>query len=156
KGKAAMTIEGNWIVGAMKTDFPNVKYAVAELPAGPKGKGTMSFSVCYGVSKASKSKAAALDFVKYLTSPDQQLQFTKQFPVMPSRKSLAEQWLSDKQQLKPFVTGADYAHRSVFVPGFKSAIDTFNDGIQGLSKGNKSVDEVVSSTQNAGKDVLGK
>jgi multiple sugar transport system substrate-binding protein len=116
----------------------------------------MSFSVCYGVSKASKSKAAALDFVKYLTAPDQQLQFTKQFPVMPSRKSLADQWLSDKQQLKPFVTGADYAHRSVFVPGFKSAIDTFNDGIQGLSKGNKSVDEVVSSTQNAGKDVLGK
>jgi multiple sugar transport system substrate-binding protein len=156
KGKAAMTIEGNWIVGAMKTDFPNVKYAVAELPAGPKGKGTMSFSVCYGVSKASKSKAAALDFVKYLTAPDQQLQFTKQFPVMPSRKSLADQWLSDKQQLKPFVTGADYAHRSVFVPGFKSAIDTLNDGIQGLSKGNKSVDEVVSSTQNAGKDVLGK
>jgi multiple sugar transport system substrate-binding protein len=154
KGKAAMTIEGNWIVGAMKTDFPNVKYGVAELPAGPKGKGTMAFSVCYGVSKASKSKAAALDFVKYLTSTEQQLQFTRQFPVMPSRKSLADQWLSDKQQLKPFVSGGDYSKKSVFVPGFKSVIDTFNDGIQGLAKGNKSVDEVVSSTQNAGKDVV--
>ena len=44
KGKAAMTIEGNWIVGAMKTDFPNVKYSVAELPAGPTGKATMAFS----------------------------------------------------------------------------------------------------------------
>jgi multiple sugar transport system substrate-binding protein len=154
KGKAAMTIEGNWIVGAMKTDFPNLKYGVAELPVGPKGKGTMSFSVCYGVSKASRNKAAAEDFLRYVTSPEQQVQFTKQFPVMPSRKSLADQWLSDKPQLKPFVAGADYAHRSVFVPGFKSVIDTFNDGIQGLGKGNTSVDEVVTSTQNAGKDVL--
>ena len=69
KGKAAMTIEGNWIVGAMKTDFPTLKYAVAELPAGPAGKATMAFSVCYGVAKASKNKAAAIDFVKFLTSP---------------------------------------------------------------------------------------
>jgi multiple sugar transport system substrate-binding protein len=155
KGKAAMTIEGNWIVGAMKTDFPNVKYAVAELPAGPKGKGTMSFSVCYGVAKASKNKEAAIDLVKFLTSPDQQLNFTKQFPVMPSRKSLADKWLADKPELKAFVSGADYAKKSVFPPGFKTVIDTFNDGIQGLSKGNKTVDDVTSSTQKAGTDVIG-
>jgi multiple sugar transport system substrate-binding protein len=154
KGKAAMTIEGNWIVGAMQTDFPSVKYAVAELPTGPKGKGTMSFSVCYGVAKASKNKAAATDLVKYLTSPAQQLTFTKQFPVMPSRKSLADQWLADKPNLKAFVSGADYAKKSVFPPGFKTVIDTLNDGIQGLAKGNKSVSDVVTSTQNAGKDVV--
>jgi multiple sugar transport system substrate-binding protein len=156
KGKAAMTIEGNWIVGAMKTDFPNVRYAVAELPAGPKGKGTMAFSVCYGVSKASRNKAAAEDLLRYLTTPAEQLKFTREFPVMPSRRSLADQWLADKPQLKPFVAGADYAKKSVFIPGFKSVIDTLNDGIQGLAKGNKSVDEVVGSTQNAGKDVVGR
>lgn len=155
KGKAAMTIEGNWIVGAMKTDFPTVKYAVAELPAGPSGKGTMAFSVCYGVAKASRNKAAAIDFVKFLTSPDKQLEFTKEFPVMPSRKSLADQWLAGKPELEPFVAGGDYAKKSVFVPGFKTVVDTLNDGIQGLAKGNKPVAEVVSSTQAAGRDVLG-
>jgi multiple sugar transport system substrate-binding protein len=155
KGKAAMTIEGNWIVGAMKNDFPNVKYAVAELPAGPKGKGTMSFSVCYGVAKASKHKSAALDFVKFLTSPDEQFAVTKEFPVMPSRKSLADKWLADKPELKAFVSGGDYAKKSVFVPGFKTAIDALNDGIQGLAKGNKTVNDVVTSTQKAGTDILG-
>lgn len=155
KGKTAMTVEGNWIVGAMQKDFPNTKYAVAELPAGPKGKGTMSFSVCYGVAKASKNRAAATDFVKFLTSAQQQLAFTKEFPVMPSRKSLADQWLADKQQLKPFVAGSEYAKKSVFVPGFKTAIDTLNDGIQGLAKGNKTVDDVIKTTQKAGTDVLG-
>jgi len=154
KGKAAMTIEGNWIVGAMKTDFPTVKYAVAELPAGPSGKATMAFSVCYGVAKASPNKAAAIDFVKFLTSSEQQLAFTKDFPVMPSRKSLSDEWLAGKPELKAFVSGAEYAKKAVFVPGFATVIDAFNDGIQGLAAGNKTVDQVVSSTQQAGKDVL--
>ncbi|MFB9451494.1 ABC transporter substrate-binding protein [Dactylosporangium vinaceum] len=155
KGLTSMTVEGNWIVGAMKNDFPSTKYAVAELPAGPAGKGTMSFSVCYGVAKASKNKAASLDLVKFLTSPDEQLTITKEFPVMPSRKSLADKWLADKPELKAFVSGADYAKKSVFVPGFSTVIETFNDGIQGLAKGNRQVDEVVTGTQKAGSSVLG-
>jgi multiple sugar transport system substrate-binding protein len=155
KGKAAMTIEGNWIVGAMKTDFPTVKYAVAELPAGPSGKATMAFSVCYGVAKASANKPAAIDFVKFLTSSEQQLAFTKDFPVMPSRKSLSEQWLASKPELRAFVSGAEYAKKGVFVPGFAAVVDTMNDGIQGLAAGNRTVDQVVSSTQQAGKGVLG-
>lgn len=154
KGKAAMTIEGNWIVGAMKTDFPGLKYSVAELPAGPAGKATMAFSVCYGVAQASKNKAAAIDFVKFLTSPEQQLAFTKDFPVMPSRESLAGQWLAGKPELKAFVDGAAYAKKGVFIPGFAAVVDTMNDGIQGLAAGDRTVDQVVSSTQQAGQNVL--
>ncbi|NUT35391.1 MAG: extracellular solute-binding protein [Hamadaea sp.] len=154
KGKAAMTVEGNWIVGAMKTDFPTVKYAVAELPAGPTGKATMAFSVCYGVAKASPNKAAAVDFVRFLTSPEQQLAFTKDFPVMPSRKSLSDEWLAGKPELKAFVSGGDYARKAVFVPGFAPVVDALNDGVQGLAAGNRSVDQVVTSTQQAGQDVL--
>ncbi len=39
KGLAAMTIEGNWITGAMSNDYPDVDYTVAELPAGPARPG---------------------------------------------------------------------------------------------------------------------
>ena len=39
--QAAMTIEGNWIRGAMENDYPDVDYTVAELPEGPAGKGTL-------------------------------------------------------------------------------------------------------------------
>jgi multiple sugar transport system substrate-binding protein len=138
----------------MKTDFPSVKYSVAELPAGPAGKATMAFSVCYGVAKASKNKPAAIDFVKFLTSPEQQLAFTKDFPVMPSRKSLADEWLASKPELKAFVSGADYAKKGVFIPGFAAVVDTMNDGIQGLAAGDRTVDAVVSSTQQAGQSVL--
>src|SRR5690606_5439596 len=60
KGKTAMTIEGNWIKGALKADFPDVKYSVHELPAGPAGKGTLSFTVCWGISAKSKYKEQAI------------------------------------------------------------------------------------------------
>ncbi len=154
KGKAAMTIEGNWIAGAMTTDFPDVNYAVAELPAGPEGKATMSFSVCYGIAAASQNKAAAIEFVKYLTSAKQQYAFTKDFPVMPSRQSLADKWLDANPDLEAFVAGAEYSKKSVFVPGFPTVIDTFNDGIEGLAKGNQDVDKVIAETEKAGEDVL--
>ncbi|MDF2704586.1 ABC transporter substrate-binding protein [Nonomuraea muscovyensis] len=155
KGKAAMTVEGNWIVGAMKTDFPKVKYGIAELPAGPAGKGTLSFSACYAVAKSSADTDAATDFVRFLTAPERQLEFTKQFPVMPSRQSLAEKWLADKPELKPFVDGSTYARDSIFVPGFKPVIDDINDGIQGLAKGNRQVADVLTATQKVAESTLG-
>ncbi len=94
KGKAAMTIEGNWIKGAMTNDFPNVKYTVHELPAGPKGKGTLSFTNCWGIAAKSKFKEQAIDFVKAMTTVDQQMTYAKAFGVMPSRQSARDQYTS--------------------------------------------------------------
>ena len=42
KQLGAMTIEGNWITGAMSADFPDVNYQVVELPEGPAARGRSS------------------------------------------------------------------------------------------------------------------
>ena len=68
KQLGAMTIEGNWITGAMTADYPDVKYKVVELPAGPAGKGTLQFTNCWGMAADSPNQKAALDLVEYLTS----------------------------------------------------------------------------------------
>ena len=84
KGKAAMTIEGNWIKGAVKTDYPNLKWKAVELPTGPAGKGTLSFTQCYGVASASKNQAAAIDLVNYLSTDEPALALAKGLGVMPA------------------------------------------------------------------------
>lgn len=89
KGKAVMTIEGNWIKGALQNDFPNVKYKVVPLPAGPKGQGTLSFTQCWGIAAKSKYKEQAIKFVEAMTSGEQQMAFAKAFGVMPSRSPSA-------------------------------------------------------------------
>ncbi|MET0859478.1 MAG: extracellular solute-binding protein, partial [Microbacterium sp.] len=109
KQLTAMTIEGNWITGAMTNDYPDVEYVVTELPEGPAGKGTLQFTNCLGMAADSGNQEAALGLAEYLTSTEQQLAFSQAFGVMPSIQSAAEQWTSDNPDLAAFLAGADYA-----------------------------------------------
>ena len=133
KQLAAMTIEGNWLLGSMSTDYPNVKYTVAQLPAGPTGtKGTLSFTNCWGISATTKSPDQAKAMVAYLTQTDQQLNFAKAFGVIPSIKSAQAQYLKDFPKNKPFVDGIAYAKGVVSAPGIADVLTDFNSQLQGL------------------------
>ncbi|HEY0696515.1 MAG TPA: extracellular solute-binding protein, partial [Micromonospora sp.] len=133
KGKAAMTIEGNWIKGALQNDFPNVKYTVHPLPAGPKGKATLSFTNCWGIAAKSKYKEQAIKFVEAMTAVEQQMAFAKAFGVMPSRQSAKDQYSAAFPADKPFIEGADYAQGPVNAPKMDSVLKDLDTGIQGLA-----------------------
>ncbi|GAB3172939.1 carbohydrate ABC transporter substrate-binding protein (CUT1 family) [Micromonospora palomenae] len=135
KGKAVMTIEGNWIKGALQNDFPNVKYKVVELPAGPKGKGTLSFTQCWGIAAKSKYKEQAVKFVEAMTAGEQQITFAKAFGVMPSRQSVREQYTAAFPADKPFIDGAEYAQGPVNAPKMDSVVGDLDTGLQGLANG---------------------
>ncbi|MEV1157526.1 extracellular solute-binding protein [Micromonospora chokoriensis] len=135
KGKAVMTIEGNWIKGALQNDFPNVKYKVVALPAGPKGQGTLSFTQCWGVAAKSRYKDQAIKFVEAMTSGEQQMAFAKAFGVMPSRQSAGEQYTSAFPADKPFIDGAAYAQGPVNAPKMDSVLKDLDTGLQGLANG---------------------
>ena len=133
KGKAAMTIEGNWIKGAMTNDFPNIKYTVHELPAGPKGKGTLSFTNCWGIAAKSKFKEQAIDFVKAMTTVDQQMTYAKAFGVMPSRQSARDQYTAAFPADKAFIDGAEYAQGPVNAPKMDSVLADFDASLNTLA-----------------------
>ena len=131
--KSAMTIEGNWITGAMTSDYPTVKYKVVELPAGPGGKGTLQFTNCWGIATDSKNHDAAVDLVKSLTSTDQQLAFAKAFGVMPSVKSASDGFKSQFPTMAAFVDSADFAQNVVNAQGAAAVITDFNAQLEGLA-----------------------
>lgn len=135
KSKAAMTIEGNWIKGAMQNDFPDVKYTVHPLPAGPAGKGTLSFTTCWGVAAKSRHKEQAVDFVKAMTTVEQQMAFAKAFGVMPSRESARDQYASAFPADQPFLDAVEYAQGPVNAPKMDSVLADFDTALQGLSSG---------------------
>ena len=159
EGRAAMTIEGNWIIGAMQSDYPKIKYEVVPMPAGPSGDhGTLVFTNCWGIAASSKYTAAAVSFVKYLASPAQQLKFANAFGVMPSRPAVAKQWAAEhastpvasgKQTPDPaaFVQGDAYALPQVATVGFSTVETAFNNEIDGLSNGSSSPQQMLSSLQ---------
>jgi multiple sugar transport system substrate-binding protein len=136
KQSAAMTIEGNWIKGAMQNDFPDVKYTVHPLPTGPAGQGTLSFTNCWGIAAKSKYKEQAIAFVEAMTKAEQQLAFAKAFGVMPSRQSAKDAYSQEFPDDKPFIDAAEYAQGPVNAPKMDSVLADFDAKLQGLKAGN--------------------
>ena len=132
-GKAAMVIEGPWINGAMQNDFPDVNFQVAELPAGPGGQSTFTFSNCWGIPAGSETKDAATSLVEFLTSDDQQLKFSEAFGVIPSTESAAATYAEQFPNNASFVAGNDYAVSPVAFSGAAEAIADFNASLAGLA-----------------------
>ena len=123
-GKAAMTIEGNWIRGAMANDYPDVKYTVAPMPAGPAGDGTLLFTQCWGIAAESDAQDQAVELVNYLTSAEQQLAFADAFGVMPSRESASGDYESQFPDDQAFIAGGDYGHGPITAPGWSRSSRT--------------------------------
>ncbi len=156
QGKAAMTIEGNWIVGYLEDVFPDREYAVAELPVGPVGPGTFAFTVCYGVPVDAPNPDASWALVNYLTNPEGALAWTSAFNVMPARQSVADDWLAPRPHLAAFMEGSQYARRWGFKPGANDLVGVFNEMAEALIVGDVTVDEMIEEVVDAGASVLGR
>ena len=156
KGRAAMSMEGNWIVPFLADQFPDLNYGVTQLPAGPGGEATMAFTVCYAVPAGidAAHQAAAFELVNFLTGPEGMKQWTDLGLAMPTRESLREDWLAQFPDLEPFLDGAEFAYPWQFRPGFQDVLDTINDGLQQAFAGTALPEDVLENAQEVGEEVL--
>jgi multiple sugar transport system substrate-binding protein len=143
--KAAMTIEGNWIRGAMENDYPDVDYTVAELPEGPAGKGTLLFTQCWGIAADSENQEAAVSFVEAMTTPEQQLANADAFGVMPSRESAQADYVEQFPDDAPFIAGGDYGQGPVNLPGLGPVVADLDSQLEQLKTAD--VNEILESFQ---------
>jgi multiple sugar transport system substrate-binding protein len=132
-GKAAMTIEGNWIEGSMKSDYPTIKYEIAGLPAGPAGAGTLEFTQCWGISAKSTHHAQDIAFVNAMTAPQQQLAFAKAFGVIPSRQSAESAYEQQFPTDKAFLAGAPSGVGPVNAPKVSSVLTDYDSQLTNLA-----------------------
>lgn len=151
KELAAMTIEGNWITGGLAADYPDIDYTIVELPAGPKGRGTIQYTNCWGIPADSGNNAHAQSLVEYLTSADQQMAFAKAFGVMPSIKSVENDWVKAFPQMSAFIHGADYTVNLPAMPGSSDVIADFNSQLATLRSSDPQamLDSINTSLQSA-------
>ena len=137
ENKAAMDIIGNWENGELQSDFPNVKFKVYPLPAGPSGThATLSFTNCWGVPKQQPNLAGAVDLVKFLTTSQQEMAFAKAFGVIPSLTTAQTQYVQAYPQYATFVNELAYAHPDIAIAGATQALSVFDSALQQLASGN--------------------
>jgi len=110
QGKAAMVIEGPWLIPYLDDTFPELEYATAEVPAIANKKGTMAYTVAYVMNKKSQHKQEAWQLLAYLTGKEGMKAWTSTGVALPTRKSVTQELGYDRKSLyAPFIAGANYA-----------------------------------------------
>jgi len=157
KKKAAMVMEGNWLFPAVQKDAPTMKLNIAEMPAGPKGKGTFAFTVSYSINAKTQQKDAAWFLVNYLTGPQGMQKWTSLGLAMPSRKSLETDWLSKFKDREPFLKSGSYAQPWQLGPGGQEINDkVITPDLQAVFSGKMTSKDALADIEKKGNDILAK
>lgn len=108
--RTALMIEGNWVLGFMEQNFPSVDFGVIEVPTFGGNKGTMVFTVGYGINARSSAVDVASAFIQYATGTEGMATWTTGAGVLPSREdvTLATNVMADPLKV-PHIEGANYA-----------------------------------------------
>jgi multiple sugar transport system substrate-binding protein len=92
KDETATILEGPWMPGIFKNQFPTLGFQYATVPAGPGGSQSVVGGEDIVVFKQTQNKEAALAFTRFMLSEEAQLAMGKvgQMPVLSSLAGNAE------------------------------------------------------------------
>jgi multiple sugar transport system substrate-binding protein len=155
KRKAAIVFEGNWMFPFLQKEAPDLKYGIAEMPSGPKGKGTFAFTVSYSINAKTQQRDAAWFLVNYLTGPEGMQKWTSLGLAMPSRKSLETGWVTSFKDREPYLKAGPYAQPWQLGPGGQELVDKVaNPALQAVFAGKTTPKDALAEIENKGNAVL--
>lgn len=154
KDLADLVFEGNWVFPFLKANAPDLKFGISPMPKGPAGNATLAFTVSYSIFGQTKVADAAWDLVNYLTGPDGMAKWTSLGLAMPSRPALAEAWLQQYPERKPFLDEGDYAHGWGFGPGGQQFNNDAKGVLENLFAGKEDTTQALKDMQAAGEKDL--
>lgn len=145
QGKAAMTMEGNWIIGYLNDTFPDLNWGTTELPAGPAGEGTLTFSEAYCVGADNAHPEESWLLVNFLTNEEGARRVAENgFGPMPSRSASGEVWIEAVGDVaEAFVAGSAHAVAPVTPAGFGEFRDVLGNGLGEAFRGNEDPADVI-------------
>lgn len=126
-GDFAVLFAGPWLVRGFATpkdkggsaDAPAAKkYAVAPIPAGPKGQFTFFGGSNLSIMKSSKHKDAAWEVVKYLSTKEAQVTYGKFSGMLPSRKDAETDMKAVNPNYAPFYDAMKFGRSYPSIPAW--------------------------------------
>ena len=155
QNKAAMVIEGAWLIPYLKQTFPNIEYATSEVPRVADKKGTMAYTVAYVMNKQSKHKQEAWQLISYLTGKEGMKAWTSTGIALPTRKSVTAALGYDRNPLySSFIAGADYATIWQVGENLPIILNNFNNQFISAMLGEQSLlDAMTKAQETANKEI---
>jgi multiple sugar transport system substrate-binding protein len=130
RGRAAMTIEGPWLVDYLAAEFPDLRYDVVELPVGPVGRGTTGFVSCWVIGSHVENIDAALALIGELTAPSRAVAAASGIGTLPPTLEQATSLLATRPEHAPFVAGLGYASPWMGPAGFTERVEAANTALR--------------------------
>lgn len=149
QGQGAIMMEGNWVYTGLTTNAPDIRFGIAEPPAGPAGKGTAAFTVSYSIAASSENPAGAWELVNYLCGSEGMGVWTGGGFAMPSRPDLADGWTQKFPERAPYLAAGEYARVVQFGPGGQEFERNANSVMEQLLAGSITVDEALTELETA-------
>ena len=140
KQKAAMVIEGGWLIPYMHDTYPSVSYGSIKLPKFPVKESSLLFTNGWGCSAKTKNQDACMLFVKYMTGKVVQQQVLQSGFALPSRKDLGtDPAITSNPDVKNLFDSASFATAWTFGPHESKIYDAQNNAIQSVLLGKSDV-----------------
>ncbi|MFD2613444.1 ABC transporter substrate-binding protein [Paenibacillus gansuensis] len=90
-GVTAILLQDPDVIQTLETGMDKNTWATAPMPKGPGGKALISAGGAgWGITSFSKNKDAAFKLISFLSSPQQNIEFSKKFGLIPIHSSASE------------------------------------------------------------------
>jgi multiple sugar transport system substrate-binding protein len=140
KQKAAMVIEGGWLIPYMHDTYPSVSYGSIKLPKFTVKQSSLLFTNGWGCSAKTKNQDACMLFVKYMTGKVVQQQVLQSGFALPSRKDLGnDPAITANPDVKNLFDSAIFATAWTFGPHESKINDAQNAALQSVLLGKSDV-----------------
>src|SRR3984893_15145246 len=140
KQKAAMAIEGGWLIPYMHDTYPAVQYGSIKLPKFPVKQASLLFTNGWGCSAKTKNPDACMIFVKYMTGKVVQQQGLQSGFALPSRKDLGnDPAITANPDVKNLFDSATFATAWTFGPHESTINHAQNAALQSVLLGKSDV-----------------
>jgi multiple sugar transport system substrate-binding protein len=118
KQRAAMALEGPWLIPYVSEQFQSVQYGIAPVPIAPNGKrADLIFTNSWSAYSQTRYPEASWELIKYMTGKDVQGSQLHGGFALPSLKSLADDPYFQKQSgFKTLFEAATYGYADNFGP----------------------------------------
>ncbi len=118
KQRAAMVIEGSWLIPYLQATYPGTPYSIAPLPVAPNGqRGNLAFTNAWAAYASTQHPEAAWELIKYMTGASvQESQLNAGF-ALPTLQSLANaSYFSAHPDFKVLFDAAPYSTADYYGP----------------------------------------
>ena len=134
KEKAAMTIEGPWLIPYMASTYPSVQYGIAPLPVSPSGKqANLIFTNAWAASSATKNPEAAWELIKYMTGTTVQKSQLDAGFALPTVKGLEnDPYFTQHPDFKVLFDAASIGYADYYGPQDVAIHSDLNTALQSI------------------------